>query len=54
MAITYTNTASRVTFTFGHARGVLVSASGKLSYLSPRAAEDFVEALVEAGYRAAV
>lgn len=52
-AVTYTNTAARVTFTFGHARGVLVSCGGKLSYLSARKAEDFIEALTEAGYRVA-
>jgi hypothetical protein len=50
-AVTYSNTAARVTFTFGHTHGVLVSASGKLQYLSPSQAEDFIEALVEAGYR---
>lgn len=50
-AITYTNTASRVTFTFGHTHGVLVSANGKLNYLSESQAEDFALALEEAGYR---
>lgn len=50
-AITYTNTASRVTFTFGHTYGVLVSANGKLNYLSESQAEDFALALEEAGYR---
>jgi hypothetical protein len=43
-AVTYTNTAARVTFTFGHAHGVLVSCGGKLSYPA-RKAEDFIEAL---------
>jgi len=52
-AITYTNTAATVTFTFGHLHGVLVSCRGKLEYLSPRRAEDFMEALKEAGYRVA-
>jgi hypothetical protein len=52
-AITYTNTASTVTFTFGSAAGVLASVNGKVEVLSPNQAEDFIEALEEAGYRRA-
>ena len=52
-AITYTNSASTVTFTFGDRAGVLANINGRVEVLSPNQAEDFIEALTEAGYRVA-
>ena len=49
-AITYTNKVSTVTFTFGDCRGVLLNTNGKAEIITPNQADDFIEALKEAGY----